>query len=747
MTDRTKAAISDAENVYVPNGCTSQAREHDQQSDNVHRRNHRGISTSDSRVSLTESKGPTSTLRSLEHYDTARHTHVAYFSQPATQEEFPSGFPAVSLEQRNYASSDGRAIERKRNDHTVTRNVSVANETGSTTAGKEAAQPPTVAQKTQAPLPRRLSPNRYSPEDQQPLLYAQQRIVDSVLPNLRDLCVSARLEAVMKPGVLFRSARNFAPSVRVVKEIFCDMLDIVSVIDLRDDDLTTSPDEQFSRALVAQVYGLQLPLPVLRDIRPSAAAAFLPRDQSRRQKSTRETGSRNADHHTVIDAPYQQFRNSPRSLPVSGTCCSPVGSRRLSTSQASCNPSLLTSKGQRVPSNSAVENTRNTKMHRDFGKTQLYQTQDCIVGPSQSTVPNTSGRITSDPSRHVLSSASPVKTDGEPGYEGSFLFRENVSRPHHEQGDSVPEPDATTLPTARLSPRRHRRIPPYEPSHSDHVIKSLLSRSSRDCPPAHPGTVPPLQQKHRGSPTRLSTPAEKKPHGRISSRLSATLAYERQRRKLFIVNILNSPDVRARIMETVSRSYTLPLFMMYKLADKLTGSALAPYYFCKYFISAHDILESYLEMLKHCGVNFCKALKIITLADVPILFHCTLGKDRTGIVAILILSVLGASDEAIVHDYTLTEHTSETFAAFKYNFTVRESGLTEKFVHAHPDTCRGTLAFIRRSWGSVDGYLDWIGFSLEWRDALRNKLLLTTSPPGEQKTADEELTCRTELTP
>ena len=42
-------------------------------------------------------------------------------------------------------------------------------------------------------------------------------------------------------------------------------------------------------------------------------------------------------------------------------------------------------------------------------------------------------------------------------------------------------------------------------------------------------------------------------------------------------------------------------------------------------------------------------------ANVPAVFHCTAGKDRTGLVAALVLSLVGVPDDVIVHDYTLTD--------------------------------------------------------------------------------------------
>ena len=47
-------------------------------------------------------------------------------------------------------------------------------------------------------------------------------------------------------------------------------------------------------------------------------------------------------------------------------------------------------------------------------------------------------------------------------------------------------------------------------------------------------------------------------------------------------------------------------------------------------------------------------LQVITesaCAHKPVLFFCKAGKDRTGLVAALLLSVCGASEEEIIQDY------------------------------------------------------------------------------------------------
>jgi protein-tyrosine phosphatase len=46
---------------------------------------------------------------------------------------------------------------------------------------------------------------------------------------------------------------------------------------------------------------------------------------------------------------------------------------------------------------------------------------------------------------------------------------------------------------------------------------------------------------------------------------------------------------------------------------------------------------------------------LATQDALPAVFHCTSGKDRTGIVAALLLDVLGVADDVIGSDYCLTE--------------------------------------------------------------------------------------------
>lgn len=64
----------------------------------------------------------------------------------------------------------------------------------------------------------------------------------------------------------------------------------------------------------------------------------------------------------------------------------------------------------------------------------------------------------------------------------------------------------------------------------------------------------------------------------------------------------------------------------------------------------------YLFMLEQYGDRLAAAFgDVADPANHPVVFHCAAGKDRTGLVAALVLGVLGVDDETIVADYVLTE--------------------------------------------------------------------------------------------
>jgi protein-tyrosine phosphatase len=69
-----------------------------------------------------------------------------------------------------------------------------------------------------------------------------------------------------------------------------------------------------------------------------------------------------------------------------------------------------------------------------------------------------------------------------------------------------------------------------------------------------------------------------------------------------------------------------------------------------------ELVERYLSYLDTGGTAFAGALHHMADADhYPMVFHCFFGKDRSGVLAALVLGCLGVDRQAIVDDYALSD--------------------------------------------------------------------------------------------
>lgn len=109
----------------------------------------------------------------------------------------------------------------------------------------------------------------------------------------------------------------------------------------------------------------------------------------------------------------------------------------------------------------------------------------------------------------------------------------------------------------------------------------------------------------------------------------------------------------------------------------------------------------------------------------PALFFCRAGKDRTGLVAALVLSVCGVADESILDDYVLSDDPSAREIALGGLERSRDlQGLdTRVFARAPREALAGALRRLRERHGSVERYLsERAGFTLAEQARLRAAL-------------------------
>jgi protein-tyrosine phosphatase len=71
--------------------------------------------------------------------------------------------------------------------------------------------------------------------------------------------------------------------------------------------------------------------------------------------------------------------------------------------------------------------------------------------------------------------------------------------------------------------------------------------------------------------------------------------------------------------------------------------------------AGEDLAERYLWYLDVGRQALVEALHLISEPDrLPLVFHCAAGKDRTGVLAAMVLDILGVDRDVIVADYVIT---------------------------------------------------------------------------------------------
>jgi protein-tyrosine phosphatase len=113
----------------------------------------------------------------------------------------------------------------------------------------------------------------------------------------------------------------------------------------------------------------------------------------------------------------------------------------------------------------------------------------------------------------------------------------------------------------------------------------------------------------------------------------------------------------------------------------------------------------------------------------PMLFHCMAGKDRTGVVAALILSALGVPREVIEQDYLYTNQASEEmkkgFEAIGYTMPKHiDQAVVIAMYEARIEYIQAYFDEIESRFGNVDSYLlEALGLESEDINLLRSHLL------------------------
>ncbi len=138
-----------------------------------------------------------------------------------------------------------------------------------------------------------------------------------------------------------------------------------------------------------------------------------------------------------------------------------------------------------------------------------------------------------------------------------------------------------------------------------------------------------------------------------------------------------------------------------------------------------------IAMLETFGANIARVMRTIALAaEGAVLFHCHLGKDRTGLIGQLLLASIGAEEKVVAEDYLQSNPCLEPwFAEIRATHGPTPEKLVEvedwlhHWMYAPAEMVPGTQAHLVSQYGGAKNYLMHIGLTAFEIDALVTRLL------------------------
>ena len=135
-------------------------------------------------------------------------------------------------------------------------------------------------------------------------------------------------------------------------------------------------------------------------------------------------------------------------------------------------------------------------------------------------------------------------------------------------------------------------------------------------------------------------------------------------------------------------------------------------------ISFSAVPHSYMDIAESAVMP--EVFSIIANAPGGVMFNCSAGKDRTGVLSALLLMLAGVSDEDIIYDYLLTKECNrERLERFHKLFPEVDMNIVTP--------CEGHivtfLALFRAKYGGVREYLRSIGINAEDAEKIKEKLV------------------------
>lgn len=140
-------------------------------------------------------------------------------------------------------------------------------------------------------------------------------------------------------------------------------------------------------------------------------------------------------------------------------------------------------------------------------------------------------------------------------------------------------------------------------------------------------------------------------------------------------------------------------------------------------VTCEQMARFYAWMAQRNTEPLRQVLQAVAEAEQPVLIHCAVGKDRTGVVCAVLLLAAGVTESVAIADYGRTDATVNAVLPRHDAALTPERIAGDVRLRAPEDAMRGCLATLAEAHGSVEGFLDAFDPDGSLRRRLRERLV------------------------
>ena len=122
------------------------------------------------------------------------------------------------------------------------------------------------------------------------------------------------------------------------------------------------------------------------------------------------------------------------------------------------------------------------------------------------------------------------------------------------------------------------------------------------------------------------------------------------------------------------------------------------------------LYELYYDLINGSQNQFCNVLKVILdHQDQGIYFNCTAGKDRTGLISMILLWIVGVQEKEIIDNYSESFENNKPMMAKGGPYSPE----TMIYFYSEPEYMVNAINLIKNQYGGIEKYLLYIGLTKE----------------------------------